>query len=311
MNCLQFELQPYSISFSSLFTKIRRLVVCSFEKHSPNCIHLFEQNSISNTYDPVQSIICQYPQSAILFSPTGFYSEEDSFISSDIELNVYHINDGIARLIQTFSKGNDYPITCIDWSKEETYLQVLCCSDGTAILYDQKTNQSISKITAHNSSILGVSFNPYSTSFATCGFDGSLRHFDPKDLHSSTIFYQSSVPIQKVIFSPFQEDLIALLPYHTSRVIIVDKRSPGHPVAIVGEGDSTVNGFIWSKSKPNNLILANEDRSIYSCGLILNQIHSHCQKIAETDSPPENISNGPDIFGVVQQHSIKIFPDLK
>ncbi len=81
--------------------------------------------------------------------------------------------------------------------------------DGTIVLWDVKTGQSLRTFSTSSSNILGVAFSPYSPTIITIAQDGSVISWDVKTGQSLHTFAISSF-IQKVIFSTDGRTILTL-----------------------------------------------------------------------------------------------------
>lgn len=108
----------------------------------------------------------------------------------------------------------------------------------------------------------GSSWLPFSSDiFVSVGADGSLRAFDLRALEHSTILYETAnqTPLARIAFSGKEQHMMACFGLEEQKVLILDMRSPGQPVAeLVGHqgalgaigwgagGNSTGGGWIAS-----------------------------------------------------------------
>jgi WD repeat-containing protein 68 len=258
--------RPYALAFSSIFTKDVHLGVGSFEPTQPNFLEIYRLESdhfVREISHPVR-----FPQTRICFAPQGSLTAIDSLISTDIHLHMYRLEN--ATLTPTLdlpiSEKND-PLTCADWSHTDKTKVITGCVDGTATLVDISTGQIIYCIPAHEHPVYDVSFSNMTSSFVSGGLDGSLRFFDLRALESSLVFYQTSMPIQRLSTSPFEGCLVACLVRGSSRIVVVDTRNPTQAPILCGGGETPATAFAWSRLSPARIHTAHEDCSIYACDI--------------------------------------------
>lgn len=304
---IKLDYQGYAFSFSSIFTKHLHVGIASFETESPNRIEVFQFQDPE--FIKIASVDTKLPQTRICFAPHGTLTPVDSFISTDTAVHLYSIEDSTLKTEADIivSEGNE-PLTCADWNRIDTNCVITGCVDGTVSILDIQSQEVVSHLQAHEQPIFDVSFFSVSQTFVTTGLDGSLRVFDFRDLASSLIFYQSNMPIQRVITSPFQGYLIGALPYQSNRVIAVDTRFPGVPVAACGGNDTPITSFAWSRLSPARLYLAHEDCTIYSCDITDGQ--TDVEEVGRASSFIQSFAIGPMTMAVVTDHQIE-FVDAK
>lgn len=84
--------------------------------------------------------------------------------------------------------------------------------------------------------------------FASAGEDGSVRHFDLRDLEHSTIIYESDdqSPLLRVAWNKSDSNYLATIMMDNRNVIILDIRVPMLPVATLSGHKSCVNSISWA-----------------------------------------------------------------
>ena len=84
--------------------------------------------------------------------------------------------------------------------------------------------------------------------FASAGEDGSVRHFDLRDLEHSTIIYESEdqSPLLRVAWNKQDPNYLATIMMDSNQVIILDIRVPMLPVAQLNGHKSCVNSISWA-----------------------------------------------------------------
>lgn len=261
---VELPFQPYAFSFSSIFTKDIRLAVASFNKNSNNQINIYR--SQDDKFVLESEIKTIFPQTRICFCPQGTLTPVDIFLSCDTKVSLYKLeHETTSKSAEILISQKNDPIPCADWNKIDPSLAVFGCVDGTAALVDVITGQIITKIQTHDHPVYDVSFFPTSSAFVTAGLDGSLRFFDIRDLESSLIFYQASMPVQRVMVSPFESNLVAALVKGSSKAIIVDNRQTGVCHTFCGGcANSPVRAIAWSKLSPAKLFTAHQNNMVFS-----------------------------------------------
>ncbi|WWC72868.1 uncharacterized protein I206_106832 [Kwoniella pini CBS 10737] len=165
------------------------------------------------------------------------------------------------------------PVTSFSWNPKAPESIVTCSIDTTATLWDINTSQALTQLIAHDRAVYDLSWLPDSSDiFVSVGADGSLRAFDLRQLEHSTILYESSkdTPLARIAFSKKEQHMMACFGLDDNKVLVLDMRSPGQPVAELvghtaplgglawgapGRGDSTGGGWIASCGDDSQLLL--------------------------------------------------------
>lgn len=254
---------PFAMSFNSLFSQQKRLLICSFEKEMQNQIQCYRFNGETIMAEAITNV--DYPIVSCQFSPVGSQDQTDVFITCGASLNLWHVQQGAIDLIAQIPVSSDNsPLTGIDWSTyDET--KVICCStDCSATCVDVSIAQPTTRIMAHDHQIHDIKFVGATPTFVTCGFDGSMRFFDIRELESSVIYYQTALPLMRCAISPYDATKIAAFSYNSQCVIIIDTRQPGIPVSVVKHNDGSVSSISWGLSFDELLLSTNMNGHIYS-----------------------------------------------
>jgi len=184
---------------------------------------------------------------------------------------------GSLREVQKCSsaKGSNVPapLTSFAWNAISPSLIVTSSIDTTCTVWDIQSNSAITQLIAHDKDVYDVAWLPHSTdSFVSVGADGSLRAFDLRSLEHSTILYESPArepgpddmvttpatltgastgraapPLARVMFSPTDSNYIAMFHLESSKVTIIDMRTPGRPLAELVAHGGNVNAIGWGQ----------------------------------------------------------------
>jgi len=84
--------------------------------------------------------------------------------------------------------------------------------------------------------------------FASAGADGSIRHFDTRNLEHSTIIYESpgQVPFVRVAWNRDDANFLATIMMDSPKVVIVDIRYPMLPYLELTGHNNFVNAIAWA-----------------------------------------------------------------
>ncbi|WVR08876.1 hypothetical protein IAU60_005935 [Kwoniella sp. DSM 27419] len=151
------------------------------------------------------------------------------------------------------------PVTSFSWNPKSPSSIVTCSIDTTATLWDINTAQALTQLIAHDRAVYDLSWLPDSSDiFVSVGADGSLRAFDLRQLEHSTILYESSkeTPLARIAFSKKEQHMMACFGLDDSKILILDMRSPGQPVAELLGHQAPLGAIAWgapgmsSRSEP-------------------------------------------------------------
>lgn len=119
--------------------------------------------------------------------------------------------------------------------------------------------------------------------FASSGEDGSIRHFDLRDLEHSTIIYESpqKSPLLRVAWNKKNAFLFATIQQNSNDVKIVDVRYPMKAVKTLKNHEAQVNSIAWAPHNQNHIVTAGDD-----CQTLIWSLN--CNDNAETLHAPDD-----------------------
>lgn len=277
------------------------MAVSSFTSGTDNKIELYRLGEEDVTR--VATFPTRFPQTRLCFAPDSTLSPTDSFATVDTAVHIYMIDGATTTEHATIGdpSGNRI-LTSIDWSRSDPTLAVAGSLDGTVSMYDIEAVCESSAIQAHEQPVYDVSFSMIAPIFATGGLDGSVRLFDMRDLRSSIIFYQSTMPVQRVITAPFQSYFVGVMSRGANRLMVVDSRNPERPVAACGAGTSPVTTFAWSKLSQSRIYVTHEDHGIVQCDLT-DENGTVC--IERTKNEVQSFAIGPMMLAVAAGDTVE------
>ncbi|KAK4687317.1 DDB1- and CUL4-associated factor 7, partial [Tremellales sp. Uapishka_1] len=180
------------------------------------------------------------------------------------------------RSVLSNSKSLLPPITSFSWNPQAPNSIVTCSTDTTATLWDINTSQALTQLIAHDKAVYDLSWLPQSSDiFVSVGADGSLRAFDLRTLEHSTILYETTdqTPLARIAFSNREQyvgssplpaihtetqctrHMLACFGMEENRVLILDMRAPGHPVAELIGHQGPVSGIAWGSGGDDSQLL--------------------------------------------------------
>lgn len=203
------------------------------------------------------------------------------------------------------------PITSFHWNPTDPNLLISSSIDTTCIVWDlQSANYIKTQLIAHDSEVFDVRFLTQSTQlFASCGGDGSVRVFDLRCLAHSTIIYEPTIPdgapdlpsptvppaLLRLEPSPFDPNVIATFAIDSSKVLILDMRSPGSPLLTLEAHTAPINQIKWHPTRRNVLLSASDDCQVLYWDLNTH-LDSESTKDTTPDSQPDSTVQKPAMF---------------
>lgn len=241
---------PFALSFNSVFSPVKRLAVCSFEKENINQILVYNFIGPSIELESVSDI--QFPQIQCKFSPFASKDETDFMLTCAETLKLFQVSpQGLALFSEIDVSEEPEPITAVDWGTYQENVCICCGSDCAASSVDLETQQVTARIMAHDHQVHDIQFVGPTPTFVTAGFDGSMRFFDLRDLASSIIYFQTLRPLLRLSVSPWDANKIATFSSDSRTITIIDVRQPGVPSAVIKGFDENISCIDWSRTVEN------------------------------------------------------------
>ncbi|RXK37450.1 hypothetical protein M231_05273 [Tremella mesenterica] len=278
----------YGLSFSNSDAHRLRIATTSYMAGPTNKIQVFDIDfnssspySASNNFTPLAQANLQFPATKVAWQPSdrglGNDEERELLATTGDVLRIWEIDRDYEdeyggngwgggttgysltpRSVLTNSKSpatNLPPITSLSWNTISPGNIVTCSIDTTATLWDINTSQALTQLIAHDRAVYDLSWLPQSADiFVSVGADGSLRAFDLRTLEHSTILYESpnEAPLARIAFSNKEQHMLACFGVDDSKVLILDMRSPGQPVAELIGHSGALSGIAWGAGGPNS-----------------------------------------------------------
>lgn len=217
-------------------------------------------------YDSEQSLEFQaaaetavsYPVTKLKWEPTGGSTGSSSkmkLVSTGDCLRIWEYDCQSYTLQQRCALVNKSksefmpPVTSFDWNRVNPSIVITSSIDTTCTIWDINTSLAKTQLIAHDSEVYDVGFIANSVDiFASVGADGSVRVFDLRSLDHSTIIYepQQPAPLLRIATNPQDRNLLATIAQDSSKIYVLDIRSPGVPMAILDGHLKSVNAISWA-----------------------------------------------------------------
>lgn len=300
----EIPFEPFRIVWSSPFSAETRIAVSSYNKSLTNELKIlkFTEDSIVNESE----VKLTYPICDLKFSPSGSKDSVDRLISCGDNLKLWQVLSDKCQLVSDIPTSTEkVPLTTLDWSTFQESLVLVGGADGAATAVDASCGQIVARIIAHDHPIHDICFCGATPTFITASFDGSLRFFDLRDLQSSFIYYQTSMPLMQIDVSPFDSNYIASFSKDSPAVTIIDTRHPGIPVYVCEFEESPVTCIGWSKGAQNSIVWSNRESNLLAADLA-DSMRPPAQAVYNTEAPIECFSIFQNLIGMTLSNKVDV-----
>jgi WD repeat-containing protein 68 len=139
-------------------------------------------------------------------------------------------------------------LTSFDWNIEDPSIIGTCSIDTTCTIWDLEKETVKTQLIAHDKEVYDIAFAQGTTTFASAGADGSIRHFDTRNLEHSTILYENpeQVPFLRVAWNREDPNYLATIMMESNKTLIVDIRYPMLPFTTLTGHTECVNSIAWA-----------------------------------------------------------------
>jgi len=134
--------------------------------------------------------------------------------------------------------------------------------DTTCTIWDLEKQIVKTQLIAHDKAVYDICFSHDVCMFASAGEDGSVRHFDLRDLEHSTIIYESEqqLPLLRIAWNKVDSNYLATIMMDRLNVVILDIRMPMFPVATLNGHTNSVNAICWAPHSCCHVCTAGDDK---------------------------------------------------
>ncbi|XP_010251384.1 PREDICTED: protein TRANSPARENT TESTA GLABRA 1 [Nelumbo nucifera] len=260
----------YAMAFSSSSDRIHRIAVGSFLEEYNNKVDIisFDEETLTFKTDPNLSFDHPYPPTKLMFHPNGAKSLRKSsnlLASSGDYLRLWEVRENSIepRALLNNSKTSEFcaPLTSFDWNDAEPRRIGTSSIDTTCTIWDVERGVVDTQLIAHDKEVYDIAWGEVGV-FASVSADGSVRIFDLRDKEHSTIVYESPQPDTPLLrLSWNKQDLryMATILMDSNKVVILDIRSPGLPVAELERHRACINAIAWAPQSCRHICSAGDD----------------------------------------------------
>ncbi|XP_078442538.1 transducin/WD40 repeat-like superfamily protein [Wolffia australiana] len=254
-----------AISSSPSSSSSPRLALGSFIEDLSNRVDLITFDADSQTFrsSPALSFDHPYPPTKLMFHPRPIPNETTALLASSGDLlRLWQIADASIELRSAF-KSSEFsaPLTSFDWNDAEPRRIGTCSIDRTCAIWDAERGVAETRLIVHDKEVYDIAWGQAGV-FATVSADGSVRVFDLRDREHSSIIYESSrpeTPLLRLAWNKMNLSFMATLLLDSNRVVVLDIRLPGSPVAELKKHRASVNAVAWAPHSPGLLCSAGDD----------------------------------------------------
>lgn len=136
-----------------------------------------------------------------------------------------------------------------------------CSIDTTCTIWDLEQAAVRTQLIAHDKEVYDIAFAHGIYTFATAGADGSIRHFDVRNLEHSTIIYENpdQIPFLRVAWNHEDPNYLATIMMDSNKVSIIDIRNPLIPYAELVGHTAPVNAISWAPNSSVHICTGGDD----------------------------------------------------
>lgn len=140
------------------------------------------------------------------------------------------------------------PLTSFDWNIDDPNIIGTCSIDTTCTIWDVERGIVKTQLIAHEKEVFDFGFAAGVNTFASAGADGSIRHFDIRNLEHSTIIFESpdQTPLVRLAWNREDPNLLATIMMNSNKVIILDLRYPMASLHELCGHSNCVNAIAWA-----------------------------------------------------------------
>ena len=187
--------QIYGMGFCWRRENKFRFSVGSFSESGENKFEIIDLNCRENGFVRRASIPHIYPPTKIMWIPDVECSYPDLIGTSSDCLRLWLLSENSStgemnltnKCILANNKQTKFnaPLTSFDWNLIDKNCIGTCSIDTTCTIWDIEHQTVKTQLIAHDKEVYDIAFSHGLHTFASAGADGSLRHFDLRNLEHS------------------------------------------------------------------------------------------------------------------------------
>ncbi|KAI4330986.1 hypothetical protein MLD38_029221 [Melastoma candidum] len=255
---------PYPIYAMAISpsSSLPSVAVGSFLEEYSNRVDVlsFDPVTLTLTPNPSLSFDHPYPPTKLLFHP----SSPNLLASSADFLRLHHLGSpATPPTVLNNSKSSEFcaPLTSFDWNEIDPNRIGTSSIDTTCTIWDLQKSTVETQLIAHDKEVYDIAWGEARV-FASVSADASVRIFDLRDKDHSTIIYESpnpDTPLLRLAWNKQDFRYMATFPMDSSKVVVLDIRSPAVPVAELERHRACVNAIAWAPPSARHICSAGDD----------------------------------------------------
>ena len=193
------DFQNYSIAFRSRKDNKFMMAVGSYNTNSMNnVVDIIDLKfkKPNDGFTKVNQFQHEFPPTKIMWIPDTEGQFKDILATTAEYLRIWKLQEDTNqykehKILKNINTDFCHPITSFDWNSKSLNMIGTCSIDTTCTIWDIEKQCVSTQLIAHDSAVYDINFRDEQM-FASSGEDGSVRHFDLRDLEHSTIIYESN-----------------------------------------------------------------------------------------------------------------------
>jgi WD repeat-containing protein 68 len=157
---------------------------------------------------------------------------------------------------------------------------------------------------AHDHQVCAISFCSSSPAFLTGGLEGSVRFFDLRDLVTSYVYFQTTLPVLRISVSKVDPTKFAAFAKDGKTIFVVDVRQPGIPCHTIRHPNGIVTSMGWSALLKGRMFSCDFKGNVIVSDLLDGIELAKSKVIHQTVAPIQNMALGSGVLGLVTNTGI-------
>jgi len=241
------------------------LALSSFIEDPSNQVEVVRLREDLRQFERVANFEHVYPPTKLLWMPNAPGQHADLLASSTDSLRIWQLGEGEPLKSNLINARSNAPLTSFDWNAEDTNMLATSSIDTTCTVWDLEKEVVRTQMIAHDKEVYDIAFAKGIHTFASVGADGSVRHFDLRNLEHSSILYESQgefTPLIRLAWNKVNPYYLSALAMDSNVAIILDMRGPPVPVTELHGHQGSINAVVWSPTSPYHLCTAGDDNQV-------------------------------------------------
>ena len=254
----------YGIAFSTKPFYPFRLAISSLKEEEKNSVEVVQMNKDNKRLERRFTFEHKYPPTKLMWIPDPSSSNPDLLVTSGDALRVWSVENNEKVTCKSTLNGNKKeltaPLTSFDWNSTKLNTIITSSIDTTCSIWDINKEALVKTLIAHDKEVFDVSFSPEPEIFATVGADGSVRHFDTRDLSKSDILWETNDYLVRVAWNKNNKNYVAIISMNDNSVTLIDTRKQVIPATKLVFHKAPVNHMAWAPHSAFHICSVSDDK---------------------------------------------------